>query len=39
VNVAGIPGTEHPGAFVAVCFMLFGLALLQLWVFKRQGWV
>jgi len=39
VNVAGIPGTEHPGAFVAVCFMLFGLALLQLWVFKRRGWV
>jgi len=39
VNVAGIPGTEHPGAFVAVCIMLFLLALLQLWIFKRRGWV
>jgi zinc transporter len=39
VNVAGIPGTEHPGAFIAVCFMLFALALFQLWLFKRRGWV
>lgn len=39
VNVAGIPGTEHPGAFAALCFLLFLLALLQLWIFKRRGWV
>ena len=38
VNVAGIPGTEHPGAFLADCFMLLLLALLQLWLFRRQGW-
>lgn len=37
VNVAGIPGTEHPGAFLAVCFMLLLLALLQLWLFRRRG--
>jgi len=39
VNVAGIPGTEHPGAFIVVCLLLFLLALLQLWIFKRRGWV
>jgi zinc transporter len=39
VNVAGIPGTEHPLAFAAVCFMLIALGLIQLWVFKRRGWV
>lgn len=39
VNVAGIPGTEYPGAFFAVCFMLILLGILQLWLFRRQGWV
>ena len=39
VNVAGIPGTENPGAFVAVCFMLLLLALMQLSVFKHRGWI
>ncbi len=39
VNVAGIPRTEHPGAVLAVCFMLLLLALLQLWLFRRRGWV
>ena len=39
VNVAGFPDTEHPGAFLAVCFMLLLLALLQLWLFRRRGWV
>jgi len=39
VNVAGIPGTGHPGAVLAVCFMLLLLALRQLWLFRRRGWV
>jgi len=39
VHVAGIPGTEHPGAVLAVCFMLLLLVLLQLWLFRRRGWV
>lgn len=39
VNVAGIPGTEYPGAFFAACFMLILVGFLQLWLFRRQGWV
>ncbi len=39
VNVAGIPGAEHSGAVLAVCFMLLLLTLLQLWLFRRRGWV
>ena len=39
VNVVGIPGAEHPGAVLAVCFMLLLLVLLQLWLFRRRGWV
>jgi len=39
VNVAGIPGTETPTAFIALCLILFVLALIQLWVFKRRGWM
>lgn len=39
VNVGGIPGTQHPGAFLAVCFMLILLGVVQLWLFRRRGWV
>jgi zinc transporter len=39
VNVAGIPGTESPAAFIELCAILIVLALIQLWVFKRRGWV
>lgn len=39
VNVGGIPGTSDNSAFFAVCFLLFLLALFQIWIFKRRGWV
>ena len=39
VNVAGIPGTEEPAAFLELCAILIVLALIQLWFFKRRGWV
>ncbi|NIM29284.1 MAG: zinc transporter ZntB [Gammaproteobacteria bacterium] len=39
VNVAGIPGTEYGAAFVLVCVALVVLAVLELWFFKRRGWV
>ena len=39
VNVAGIPGTEDPGAFIAVCLMMVLLALVQVWFFRRRGWL
>ncbi len=37
--VAGIPGSEHPDAFLAACFMLILLAFTQVWLFKRRGWI
>jgi zinc transporter len=39
VNVAGIPGTDYPFAFLAVCAALIGLGFVQLWLFRRRGWV
>ena len=39
VNVAGIPGTDYAGAFLVVCIMMFVLALIQLWIFRRRGWI
>jgi len=37
INVAGIPGTQTPWAFWAVCALLVGLGLAQLWVFWWIG--
>lgn len=39
INVGGLPGTESPVAFIAVCIILLLLAFLQLWIFKRRGWI
>lgn len=37
INVAGIPGSQTPWAFWAVCGLLVLLALFQLWIFRRIG--
>lgn len=39
INVAGIPGTEDPSAFVVVCAILLFLGILQVAVFKRMKWL
>ncbi|MDF2181697.1 zinc transporter ZntB [Neptuniibacter sp. CAU 1671] len=39
VNVAGIPGTENPAAFWWFSGILVVLVVLQLWYFKRKGWL
>ena len=39
INVAGIPGAENHWAFVAVCTLLFILAILQIVIFRRLKWV
>ena len=39
VNVAGIPGTDNPSAFVVVCVLLLLLAIVQGWIFRRMGWI
>jgi len=38
VNVGGIPGTEAPWAFLALCVITFGLAGLELWYLRRNRW-
>jgi zinc transporter len=39
INVAGIPDAENPLAFALVCTLLALIVLLELWVFKRKGWL
>jgi len=35
VNVPGIPGSDSPLAFEALAFLLIGLAILEVWLFRR----
>ena len=37
INVAGIPGAEIPYAFWIVVIMLFAIAAVQIWLFRRLG--
>jgi len=39
VNVAGIPDAQEPMAFLVLCIGLTVLVGLQLWMFKRKGWI
>lgn len=36
INVGGIPGTESHWAFTIVCILLVGLAIVQVWLFRRM---
>lgn len=38
MNVAGIPGTDIPAAFLVVVVLMVGIALAQYWYFKWKGW-
>ncbi|MFW1676592.1 zinc transporter ZntB [Pontibacter sp. JAM-7] len=39
VNIGGIPGTESSAAFWWFSAVLLILVILQLWYFRRKGWV
>lgn len=39
INVGGIPGTENPWAFAIFCVILVGVAVWQIWLFKRKKWM
>ena len=39
VNVGGIPGTEEPMGFLALCGLLLLLGLVEYWLFKRLKWI
>lgn len=35
INVGGIPGADHPWAFLIVCGLLLAIGLLLVWFFRR----
>ncbi|MCG8593938.1 MAG: zinc transporter ZntB [Kiloniellales bacterium] len=39
VNVGGIPGTDEPLGFLALCGLLLVLGLVEYWLFKRLKWI
>jgi len=39
INVGGIPGSDQPWAFAAVCGLLVLLAIGEIWFFKVRKWL
>jgi zinc transporter len=39
INVGGIPGTASQWAFAFVCACLIAVGIVQVFVFKRKGWM
>jgi len=39
VNVAGMPGTHSPFAFLILCLGLLGLGAGTFWLFRKLGWM
>jgi zinc transporter len=39
INVSGIPGSEHPAGFAAVCGLLLLVAVLQISLYRRLRWL
>jgi zinc transporter len=39
INVGGIPGTDNKWAFTIFCILLLGVAVVQVWFFKRKKWM
>jgi len=39
VNLAGIPGAEHPAAFARLVALLVGVAIIQYILFRRLKWL
>lgn len=39
INVGGIPGAETSWAFWAVCAGLASLVAIEVWIFRRMGWL
>jgi zinc transporter len=39
VNVAGVPGADTPWAFAAVAGGSAAVAAVEVWLFRRLGWL
>ncbi len=38
MNVGGLPGAKWSYGFIAVILLMIGIAVAELWYFKRKGW-
>ena len=38
INVGGIPGSEYSMAFLIVCIIITGIAVIEFWLFKQKKW-
>ena len=38
INVAGIPGSSDPNAFLLACGILVAVVLVQIAIFKKLSW-
>lgn len=39
INVGGMPGVDSHWAFLAVCLLLVVIAAIQVYIFRRKGWM
>nr|MDJ0789773.1 CorA family divalent cation transporter [Myxococcota bacterium] len=39
VNVSGIPYSDHPAAFVWISGVMVGVLALEVWIFRKMGWL
>jgi Mg2+ and Co2+ transporter CorA len=38
MNVGGLPGIQDPNGFIIVVSLMFAIAIVELWYFRRKGW-
>ena len=39
MNVGGLPGSKFPYGFIIVIVLMVAIAVVELWSFKRKGWL
>ena len=39
MNVGGVPATQDPQGFIIVIILMIVIGVLELWYFKRKGWL
>jgi magnesium/cobalt transport protein CorA len=39
MNVSGLPATQDPNGFIIVISLMAAIAAVELWYFKRKGWL
>ncbi len=39
INVKGVPGAETDWAFIAVCAIMVGIGVIEIWLFRKWRWL